>query len=73
MNHNCQAGAVLTNLIDWVDSRIEAEIAHRPDVNIHKHVMTTIWGEIRRKLETTLLDLPHTVPPPTDKREGVKG
>lgn len=36
----------LINLIDWVHSRIENEITHRPDMNIHKRTLTETWEQV---------------------------
>jgi hypothetical protein len=37
-------------LLEWVDSRIEAEVAHRPDENIYKKTLAQTWDQVRRKL-----------------------
>lgn len=42
--------AALRELAAWVDSRIEAEVAHRPDVNIYKRTLAETWGQMERKL-----------------------
>lgn len=40
----------LTNLLAWVDSRIEAEVTHRPDINVHKRTLSVTWQQVRRHL-----------------------
>jgi hypothetical protein len=44
-----QAGT-LANLLAWVDSRIEAEVTHRPDVNVHKRTLSETWQQVRGHL-----------------------
>lgn len=59
--------ATLTNLIAWVDSRIEEEVAHRPDVNIHKRTLSGTWNQVRRHL-VSLQSEPAHVQPLTDEQ-----
>jgi hypothetical protein len=40
----------ITNIIAWVDSRIEAEVKHRPDVNVYKRILSDTWSQVRRHL-----------------------
>ena len=42
---------LLDELILWVHSRIDAEVTHRPDVNIHKRTLSETWHQVLRKLE----------------------
>jgi hypothetical protein len=44
----------LVELAAWVDSRIEAEVTHRPDVNIHKRTLADTWGQMQCKLQNML-------------------
>lgn len=40
----------ITNIIAWVDGRIEAEVKHRPDVNVYKRILSDTWSQVRRHL-----------------------
>ena len=51
-----QSRDVLAELLSWVDERIEAEVSHRPDVNIYKETLQITWNQVRRKVSEMLLD-----------------
>ena len=34
----------------WAESRYEEEVAHRPDVNIHKRTLKETWNQVLRKI-----------------------
>lgn len=40
----------ITNILAWVDSRIQAEVTLRPDSNIHKGRLADIWNQVRDHL-----------------------
>lgn len=40
----------ITNILAWVDSRIEAEVTYRPDSNLHKSRLADTWNQVRDHL-----------------------
>lgn len=41
---------LLDELIEFVHQRIEAEVAHRPDVNVNKAPIEQTWNQMLREL-----------------------
>lgn len=48
---------VLHRLVAWTDLRIEAEVTHRPDVNIHKRTLAGTWNQVRGHLLAEIAQL----------------
>lgn len=49
--HDAEVAGLRDDLLAWVDSRIEAEVTHRPDVNRYKRTLSETWAQVRRRIE----------------------